>query len=406
VAAIVWFGTTKYLHGNSALSSGPLSSSHAVFGQRCELCHAAPLDAKPWSRIFAGRAKASDAACLSCHNVSPHNPMEVNSTPSCGSCHTEHVGAMHLAATADTNCTQCHARLETRSGTLRVAANIRNFASEHPDFRELRTSSPEDRAAAFALRFNHAGHMHPGLRSPKGPVDLTCQSCHIAKIGLGEQRPAGFEPAKYQNVCRSCHTLEFDIHIKAEAPHAAPEVVRDFVVRAIKDYAASNPAVVAAEIREWTRNPSEWVANRISRAEVLLWRGKCALCHRDLNLTQSSPTMVAATYSSDGSTYLPKIEPTRQPERWFTDAVFSHPAHQAVQCSECHGNALTSKSGSDLLLPSIASCRRCHDGQSSPQGPPLATGHAESGCFLCHLYHGPQLGRLSATHPLADLARR
>ena len=47
-----------------------------------------------------------------------------------------------------------------------------------------------------------------------------------------------------------------------------------------------------------------------------------------------------------------------------------------------------SQNASEILLPSISTCQHCHDGKSHPQGPALATGHAESGCYLCHEYHG------------------
>jgi hypothetical protein len=107
-----------------------------------------------------------------------------------------------------------------------------------------------------------------------------------------------------------------------------------------------------------------------------------------------------------GANSLPQIEPSRQPNRWFPDAVFSHSAHEAVECAECHAKAPTSSSGKDLLMPTIVTCRHCHDGSSSPQGPPVKTGHAESGCFLCHLYHGSQPGRLAAAHKVADLVSR
>jgi hypothetical protein len=152
------------------------------------------------------------------------------------------------------------------------------------------------------------------------------------------------------------------------------------------------------------RSAAEWIANRVARAEVILWRGKCGPCHRDLN--QPGLTQIALTSTQLDASALPRIEPSRQPSRWFTDAVFSHPAHQSVECAECHTKALTSSRGSDVLMPTIATCRRCHDGSSSPQGPPVKTGHAESGCFLCHLYHGSQPGPLAATHKLADLVSR
>jgi hypothetical protein len=350
--------------------------------------------------------------------------METVSNPTCASCHTEHVGAMHLASTADAGCTQCHASLQSRSGVLRVAANVRSFAKEHPDFRELRTATPEQRAAAFALRFNHDTHMRPGLSSPKGMVTLECQSCHAPAIGSDLRQAAGFAPVSFEKSCRSCHALDFDTHIQGEAPHAAPAEVQAFVVKAITEFAQSHPAVVAAEIRQWPseamipgqmrmpppRSTPEWIANRIDRAEVLLWRGKCGVCHRDLNGDETAsaapPSVTPAVLAVAPGATTPRIEPSSQPAHWFADAVFSHPAHQEVECAECHANALTSSSGSDLLMPTIATCRRCHDGLSSPQGPPVKTGHAESGCFLCHVYHGPQQGDLAAARKVADLVSR
>ncbi len=417
--AVAWFSATTLAHGNIALSSGPMSSAHAVFGQRCELCHVPVIRATRWTPSFGRRARVPDSACLSCHAVAPHHPAESSSTPTCASCHTEHTGALHLASTADSGCTQCHAQLRSRTGTLSVAANIPNFVTGHPEFRELRTASPAERSAAFALRFNHAGHMHPGIRTLHGVITLECQSCHFPAIGPDGRQAAGFAPVSFEKSCRSCHSLDFDTHIQSEAPHAAPAEVRDFVTRAIAGFAQSHPAIVAAEIRQWPNQPllpgqlrmppphstAEWIANRVDRAEVILWRGKCLICHRDLNqIAQSGPTPTASL-PVDASA-LPRIEPSHQPTHWFPDAVFSHTAHQAVECAECHRKALTSSSGSDLLMPTIATCRRCHDGSSSPQGLPVKTGHAESGCFLCHLYHGPQPGRLAAAHKVADLVSR
>jgi hypothetical protein len=124
------------------------------------------------------------------------------------------------------------------------------------------------------------------------------------------------------------------------------------------------------------------------------------------NAAQPALTLVGSASSPPDASSLPRIEPTHQPEHWFPGATFSHDSHQAVECAECHARALTSVNGSDLLMPTIATCRRCHDGSSSPQGPPVKTGQAESGCFLCHLYHGPQPGRFATEHKLGDLTFR
>ena len=96
-----------------------------------------------------------------------------------------------------------------------------------------------------------------------------------------------------------------------------------------------------------------------------------------------------------------------QPAKWMPGAVFRHPAHRAVACEDCHTQALTATGEHAVLMPTIATCRRCHDGHSSPQGPALANGHAESGCFLCHSYHGPETAALTVKGlALAKLARR
>ena len=388
VVAVVWFGSTTLVHGGSALSAGPVDSSHAVFGERCELCHVPVMGAS-----FAMRKKVPDSACLRCHVASPHHPSETVAKPTCGSCHVEHVGAMHLAAVADRNCTQCHAQLEARGGVLKVAASIHSFAGDHPEFRELRTVSMDDRAAAFALKFDHAGHMKAGLRGPHGVVTLECGICHRAGMDANGRRGSGMVAVNYKTSCSECHSLQFDAHIQQEAPHDKPEVVRDFVVKSITEFAGAHPEVVAAEIRKWPleaplpnhvvmappRSSREWIANRVMRSEVILWREKCGICHR-----------------AEGDVALPQFEVTKQPVKWFAAAVFSHPAHGAVACEECHAKALTSSSGKDLLLPGIETCRKCHDGMSRPEGPALKAGHAESGCFLCHLYHGTEYGKLTA----------
>jgi hypothetical protein len=279
---------------------------------------------------------------------------------------------------------------------LSVAAVIHSFATGHPDFRPLRFASKPDRDAAFALKFSHAEHMKVGLAGPHGKVTLECSTCHAATMEsagfhAGRQR-AAMAPVTFEKDCRSCHTLQFDAHLTVEAPHAEPAKVRAFVTQQITDFAQAHPQVVADEIRRWPasaplpekssvpapRTQQEWIANRIIHAERILWREKCGLCH--LQTGADIPESVDAP--------LPVIAHYQQPQRWLRSAIFSHAAHQAVACQDCHTKALSSANGTDVLMPSIATCRTCHDGATSPQGPAIKAGHAESGCFLCHVYHG------------------
>jgi hypothetical protein len=401
-SAIVWFSGSTFLHGSAVLSAGPMSNSHAVFGERCELCHVPVISQTKWTPGFGMRRNVPDSACLRCHVATPHHPMVTTRNLSCGSCHTEHVGAMHLAAVTDSSCTQCHAKLESRSSLLHIATNITSFAGNHPDFQPLRTATAMDKRAATALVFNHAEHMKAGLKGPTGPTTLQCSTCHMATLRADGRQGDGMMPISFERSCRSCHNLQFDVHINTEAPHKSSAEVLAFVTRNITEYAQAHPQVVVEEIRRWPNetplpgravmrpphNPQEWIADSEMRAERILWREKCGLCHK------SDTSTSEATFTPAEMT-LPVYQTITQPERWFSSAVFSHPAHVSVECAECHTRALSSASEHDVLMPSIATCRRCHDGRSSPQGPALTSGHAESGCFLCHVYHGPEQASLT-----------
>jgi ribosomal protein S27E len=407
LAAGLWFGTTTLVRGGTLLSAGPMSSSHAVFGERCEVCHVPVVEATSWTPALGMRRHVPDAACLRCHVAEPHHPAESALHPRCSSCHEEHVGAMHLAATKDAGCSQCHAHLETRGGAVRIAREVSSFAGNHPEFRLLRTSTESERAAATALVFNHAEHLKAGLKGVNGPVTLTCASCHTATVGADGRQGDGMQPVKFETSCRSCHSLEFDGHVRVQAPHTTPEAVHAFVEASLTEFARQHPEVVAAEIRAWPqqkplpgmavgaaapRNAQEWLQASVMRSETILWREKCGLCHK------------SEAGAREG---VPKYETVSQPAKWMPVAVFSHPAHRAVACADCHTQALTATGEHAVLMPTIATCRRCHDGQSSPQGPALANGHAESGCFLCHTYHGEETAALTVKGwPLAKLARK
>jgi hypothetical protein len=455
-AGLVWVAVVSLTHGRELLSKGPISSSHSVFGAKCEACH---VDMKSALSQDAGfRRHVPDAACQSCHQVPDHQAklaLASYSTPECGACHVEHTGSMMLANAADKTCTSCHADL--KSG--HYASSIHSFTDGHPQFAPLRSGYQDDQK----IKFNHQAHMQKGLKGPKGSVTLNCADCHRTpatqtltpwRFGATPQlREASLEfnssqmsPAlsaasgqssphsdplhptdnraymvatAYAESCHDCHTLKFDKHITEEAPHASPETVRKFIREKIQAYAAQNPQVVAFEISHWAddpaakvpqyrpmpppRNAPEWVAVRSRQAERRLWYQSCNLCHV-MKIPDDSPTVVAAALRSvqydtltvhtmtvatlpQDSLTLPTVAPTSQKARWFTDAVFSHQSHIAVSCESCHMRTRNSNQGSDILLPGIAPCQKCHDGKSSPQGPALASGHAESGCFLCHQYH-------------------
>jgi hypothetical protein len=81
-----------------------------------------------------------------------------------------------------------------------------------------------------------------------------------------------------------------------------------------------------------------------------------------------------------------RIKPTNVPEIWFPHASFSHSAHRAVDCDQCHGEARSSTSSDDVLMPSISDCRTCHAPAETHRGA-LVRGGARFDCVECHRYH-------------------
>ncbi len=450
-ASLVWVAVVSLSHGRELLSKGPISSSHAVFGSKCEACHVSVSGGLLQDAGF--RRHVPDTACQSCHQVPDHQAkmaLASFSIPDCGSCHREHTGSMMLANASDKTCTECHADLKSSH----YASSIHSFVDGHPQFAPLRNGYVDDQK----MKFNHQAHLQKGLRLPQGSATLNCADCHrtpetqaltpwrfgsasLQQVSLDRDTASGYDaigascmrpsplhptdnraymaPVTYAANCHDCHTLRFDKHIADEAPHAAPADVRAFIREKLTRFATQNPAVVAAEIRNWSdepmakvpeyrpmpppRNAKEWVAVRSRQAERRIWYQSCNLCHV-MKIPDDLPTVVAASLRSVqmssatvhtltvatvplDSLTLPTVAPTGQKTRWLTNAVFSHQAHVSVSCESCHARARISNQGDDILLPGIASCQKCHDGQSRPQGPALDSGHAESGCFLCHQYH-------------------
>lgn len=413
VIAALWF-TAQQANSHKIYSSGPLSAAHAVLGKKCEVCHATTLG------FF--RAKVNDDACSKCHDAPPHHPDKVTSTVRCSSCHIEHRGALRLASTEDTGCTQCHANLSTRNGSPQYVRTVQSFDRQHPEFTALRQGSHDP----GQISLNHYAHLRPNLAGPTGPVQMDCQDCHRLSSAAGSWPYAGLSsiaasstqgdsqttsqempassaadlkqsrsrdymlPISYANQCAGCHgkDLQFDKRFDQPAPHDNPQVVQAFLVQKYGDYFASHPGALSETIAPERRLPSqkelhlpaprnrqEWIELQIMLADRLLFGKGCKLCHTILEATQPDGS------GRDGAVPLPIVAKSSIPPRWFLHAEFNHNSHRLLTCTACHSSAQESRATSDVLLPGIASCRNCHESDG------LKHDAANGRCSECHSYH-------------------
>ena len=376
-AVLLWLGSNAVGGSEAPYSSGPMATSHQVFGDKCERCHATQ------ERTF--RAHVTDNMCVSCHD-GPQHKSNQTFTPTCASCHVEHRGAVRLAATADRDCEQCHRDLSSTTGRITVAHSVGAFNDAHPEFAARREGSKDP----AMLKFNHEVHMKADLRGPKGATQLECTTCHTpaaaAPIATRARQTDNMAPVTYAKDCASCHPLFFDPLIDAVAPHDTPEKVHAMVTQSLREFIAANPSQMGRpdpirgripvnfpEPMRPVRNAADWVDARTANVERLLWSKTCAECH---TIVDRPSSIVDRPASSVDRPALPQIAPTNVQAGWMPRARFDHAAHQLTSCTSCHA-AQTSRLTSDVLMPAIATCQQCHKPSRG----------AESRCFECHEYH-------------------
>jgi hypothetical protein len=399
--ALGWIGWHGFSRDSRVYSSGRMSGAHAVLEKQCAVCHL--------QKVGEFSSKAVDSACLGCHDGPVHCENQIKAeVPECANCHLEHRGRVNIRAASNESCAECHGNLKTGDGAVHYATNIRSFEDGHPEFAALRQGAKDP----GTILLNHAIHMKPIRRGPSGPiVQLECGDCHrtaatnapwtygdaqFATTSVSYKEQEEFLPVhakslptrrgldgreymatvKFANACAGCHSLAFDKRIEEQVPHDKPEIVHAFVVKKLQEYIAAHPSEVRVqrdpsrdltgktlqpEVRVLTA--SQWVAERTADAEELLWRKTCKQCH--------------VLENSNGEA-LPRIAAGRITQLWLPHAKFNHDAHREFSCVNCHAKAVSSKESSDILIPRIANCQRCH-----APGP----AHAESRCFECHTYH-------------------
>lgn len=350
--------------GHMPYNAGPLALAHKIVTSDCKACHA---QTTLWG------SKAIDEACLKCHDAPTHQAGQTF-TPPCADCHVEHRNAVRLTAAADAACTRCHADLRVKEGELHFARNIKSLADGHPEFAAVRPGHAPDPGT---IKLNHQVHLQKGLRGPNGPVQLVCADCHRSVTtvqAVTRLAPAEMAPVNFEKHCMSCHPLSFDKRFRDPAPHKETAIVDAYVRKRYTDYIAQHPGEVHRQVQLYPElparpiprppgNSTEWVSQRVEEAERLLWQKDCKECHR---LTYPAPPT------------RPEVPQANETVHWMRDSWFDHSPHQLVACVECHAGAPKSQKTEDVLLPGIATCRKCHH---------EGTDAARTGCDECHAYH-------------------
>ena len=385
-AGLLWLGWHAVSGNPKPYNAGPIAHAHTMLAQKCTACHVSK----------AGfQQTVTDQACQACHDGPIHHA-EQTFVPACMGCHVEHKGAFRMAATSDAACTRCHANLaaKDKNAPPKFETKVTGFGS-HPEFLVLRAGHMDP----GTIKFNEQLHLDTkkGIRGPHGVVQLKCVDCHRPP-GVNEAWPYGsgtsmptemarrnlkgrlssaahMDPVNYKSHCSACHPLQFDKHIQESAPHREPEVVNGFVVRKLNAYIAAHPDQIHT-VDELDKglpsrppqvvpsNAQEWVAQRLSNAQLRLWRKTCSECH---NLT-----------FPPGADELPDVPSASITKQWLPHSTFDHQAHQTVSCASCHNKAETSKATADVLIPAVKVCQQCHHSGANA---------AESRCFECHTYH-------------------
>src|SRR6267154_1736340 len=173
--AMIWISWRGFVDDHRVYSRGRLSPAHAILEKECSACH--------MQKAEAFSSKATDSACLGCHDGPAHHVAQI-SVPKCAWCHDEHRGRINITAATNQACAECHSHLKASRGAAQYASHIRTFEDGHPEFAALRSVESGAVKDPGTIKLNHAIHMKPIRSGPNGPiVQLQCGNCHRATAG-------------------------------------------------------------------------------------------------------------------------------------------------------------------------------------------------------------------------------
>jgi Cytochrome c7 and related cytochrome c len=372
--------------GDRAWNPGPVMLAHQPIENQCSACHEIAFQ------------HVKNGACLQCHakvagHVAPAmSAAALFAATRCTGCHTEHKGVKTTHRDDDGFCVDCHRDIHGKAHGA-GSMNVADFATAHPAFRltvpqadATRRVRPDGRIPVKQqshLKFPHGVHLDAkGVKSPsKGVVRLECASCHEPDASRRM-----FEPISMAKHCQECHRLEIEPAVTArEAPHGKPA---DAVAMIEEFYATLALKGVPDSFQKAFGVPGEGLLRRVGATEgerqdaLRLATRKAHQVAVDLFEVRVCKTCHEVEREARGKAAAPswRIAPVRAANRWMPGARFDHRSHAQSKCADCHDVA-RSKSGDDVAMPGIETCRECHGG-SHPQ-----SGKVTSNCLLCHDFH-------------------
>jgi len=412
------------LQSGALVSSGSLSSSHAVIGGDCVACHTpfGEVSSEKCVLCHEDGTAAVGAFSLDAHYVyvsGDHaRAFRRDGEMTCAGCHTEHRGrAASVTTVSTTGCVACH--------------GIEGLA-DHPEFSVIAEGASDD----AGLAFTHIRHVDRVMEDRgTGDLEAVCRACHIPTADA-----RGFEPMAFATQCVNCH-----LGTEVEGAELPIQPAGQSLVEESNGVVALSLGVETLETIRARQGPGERWALDMSAAQFDADDGyvvKVSTVHADPWVTHNLQRLRRAVYPmgglsdlearvADDSTTLndarfrlnrpdPRlaeshldeidafanevaepcltchtvrhgtIDRVRPAQGVLSRATFDHGAHVLQRgCLDCHtAIPFEAHLGGDgpvdpaldnaaiQNLPAVGECRQCHT-------PDLAS----DGCLTCHDFH-------------------
>ncbi len=427
------------------------NSIHSVTVAACTTCHK-DITVDDHSPRIATHDLHAIENCAACHREhAGHESLSWVSDQHCVQCH----GDLDVQAKGDVPnvVRQIVSLADHPEFAVKRSDPMPQPSASHAvwDVAEKENGKWTDRAK---IRFNHWKHLDPeGLPLPPQPGEsadpierkkLSCTDCHVP-----DSRGQYMQPIRYEQHCKQCHRLEYSTRLAVgddgslqPLPHVAPELIRGILRDRLMAFAKANPQTVLEQTKvqqgqsDEPRHPNKrrnrgptahdewtWTEKMLAAMEAGIRRNNKLDDAQQVAEMAAGKIISQVSYGCQHCHYIAepevdeanaatlvdwRIVPPNIPNRWLLYSRFNHNRHTQIACTGCHDpqrvnnprdvlpaagseSRLSSKSATDILMPPITICLRCHTKTDEPNlATPLNSatqGQARDNCVECHDYH-------------------